>query len=84
MLRKVVARLGLHPTRCVLVEDTVENLRAARHCGVKTVWVSGIAFRARPVWQRPRRGQGGIDVHVRSVVQLARTPLVSPATEPYS
>jgi putative hydrolase of the HAD superfamily len=88
MLRKVLARLGLPPTRCVLVEDTVENLRAARHCGVKTVWVSGIAFRARPVWQRPRRGQRGIDVHVRSVVQLARTSLVSPAlspaTEPYS
>ncbi|MFN7641494.1 MAG: pyrimidine 5'-nucleotidase [Burkholderiales bacterium] len=75
MLGKLLARLRLPASRCVLVEDTVENLRAARHCGVRTVLVSGIAWGGRPVWQRPRRGQRGIDVHVRSVVQLARTPL---------
>lgn len=75
MMRRLLARLRLPAARCVLVEDTVENLRAARHCGVRTVWVSGIAWRARPAWQRPRRGQRGIDVHVRTVVQLARTPL---------
>jgi putative hydrolase of the HAD superfamily len=77
MMHKLLARLRLPASRCVLVEDTVENLRAARHCGVRTVWVSGIAWRARPAWQRPRRGQRGIDVHVRTVVQLARTPLAS-------
>ena len=75
MMRRLLARLRLPASRCVLVEDTVENLRAARHCGVRTVWVSGIAWRSRPAWQRPRRGQRGIDVHVRTVVQLARTPL---------
>lgn len=75
MMRKLLARLRLPAGRCVLVEDTVENLRAARHCGVRTVWVSGIAWRTRPAWQRPRRGQRGIDVHVRTAVQLARTPL---------
>jgi putative hydrolase of the HAD superfamily len=79
MLHKLLARLRLPAHRCVLVEDTVENLRAARHCGVKTVWVSGIAWQARPVWQRPRRGQRGIDVHVRTVIQLARTPLAGRA-----
>ena len=77
MMRKLLARLRLPPSRCVLVEDTVENLRAARHCGVRTVWVSGIVGRAKPAWQRPRRGGRGIDVHVRTVVQLARTPLAS-------
>ena len=75
MLRKLLARIRLPASRCVLVEDTVENLRAARHCGVRTVWVSGFAWGAKPAWERPRRGQAGIDVHVRSVVQLARTPL---------
>jgi putative hydrolase of the HAD superfamily len=75
MLRKLLARIRLPASRCVLVEDTVENLRAARHCGVRTVWVSGFGWGAKPAWQRPRRGQAGIDVHVRSVVQLARTPL---------
>ena len=77
MMHKLLARLRLPASRCVLVEDTVENLRAARRCGVRTVWVSGIAWRSRPAWQRPRRGQRGIDVHVRTVVQLARTPLAS-------
>ncbi|MFM1989284.1 MAG: hypothetical protein RJA99_2241 [Pseudomonadota bacterium] len=79
MMRKLLARLRLPATRCVLVEDTVENLRAARHCGVRTVFVSGIAWRGRPAWQRPRGRRGDIDVHVRTVVQLARTPLASRA-----
>ena len=76
MLRKLLARIRLPAARCVLVEDTVENLRAARHCGVRTVWVSGIVGRTRPVWARPRRGHAGIDHQIHSVVQLARTPLV--------
>lgn len=75
MLRKLLARIRQPAARCVLVEDSVENLRAARHCGVRTVWVSGIIGRAKPVWQRPRRGHAGIDHQVNSVVQLARTPL---------
>lgn len=79
MLRKLLARIRLPASHCVLVEDTVENLRAARHCGVRTVWVSGIVGRAKPPWQRARRGQRGIDVQVRTVVQLARTPLARPA-----
>lgn len=74
MLRKILARLGQPAWRCVLVEDTVENLRAARHCGVRTVWVRGITFARQPCWQRPRRGHAGIDVQLRSVVELARTP----------
>ena len=81
MLRKLLARLRLPAHRCVLVEDTVENLRAARHCGVRTVWVSGIAWRHRPPWQRPRRGQRGIDVHVGTAVQLARTTLAGRPNE---
>jgi len=78
MLRKLLARVRLPAWRCVLVEDTVENLRSARHCGVRTVWVSGISYRARPCWQRPRGGHGGIDLHVKTVVQLARTPFARP------
>ncbi|MEI7444765.1 MAG: pyrimidine 5'-nucleotidase [Burkholderiales bacterium] len=75
MMHKMLARLRLPAHRCVLVEDSPENLRAARHCGVRTVFVSGFAWRVRPAWQRPRGRRGAIDVHVRTVVQLARTPL---------
>ena len=81
MLRKVLARLRLPAQSCVLVEDTVDNLRAARHCGVRTVWVSGIVRPARPLTQRHRRGHGAVDVHLKSVVELARTALARPTHE---
>jgi len=82
MLRRLLARLRLSAGECALVEDSVENLRAARHCGLRTVFVSGFAWGRRPAWQRPRRGQRGMDVHVRTVVQLARTPLARPVHAP--
>jgi putative hydrolase of the HAD superfamily len=74
MLRKLLARLRLPARRCVLVEDTVVNLRSARQCGLRTAWVTGITWRGSPCWLRPRRGHSGIDLQVRTVVQLARTP----------
>ena len=39
MLRRLVARLGVVPARCVLVEDTLVNLKAARRIGMRTVWM---------------------------------------------
>ena len=40
LLRHIVAREGTAPRRCVLVEDTVDNLRAAKAIGMRTVWVT--------------------------------------------
>lgn len=31
----------LRPRRCIMVEDSLENLRTAKRLGMKTVWVSG-------------------------------------------
>ncbi len=76
MLRKVLARLRQPAARCVLVEDSVANLRAARHCRVRTVWVSAWIAPNPPVWQRPRAGQRGLDIQIRHVIELARTSLV--------
>ena len=39
MLRRVVVRLGVGPSRCVLVEDTLVHLKAARSIGMRTVWM---------------------------------------------
>ena len=39
MLRTVALRLGVRPTRCVLVEDTLDHLRSARRIGMATVWM---------------------------------------------
>ena len=39
MFRRLVARLKVAPTRCVLVEDTLVHLKAARSLGMRTVWM---------------------------------------------
>ena len=39
MLRRLVARLGVPASRCVLVEDTLQHLKSARAVGMRTVWM---------------------------------------------
>ncbi len=39
MLRRVAVRLGIAPSRCVLIEDTLVHLKAARSIGMGTVWM---------------------------------------------
>lgn len=39
MLRWVAARLRVHPSRCVLVEDTLQHQKAARRIGMRAVWM---------------------------------------------
>jgi putative hydrolase of the HAD superfamily len=43
MLRAIARRERTLPQRCILVEDTLENLRSAKACGMATVWVCGVA-----------------------------------------
>ncbi len=39
MLRRLAARLKVHPSRCVLVEDTLQHQKAAHGIGMRTVWM---------------------------------------------
>jgi putative hydrolase of the HAD superfamily len=39
MFRRLVARLKVAPERCVLVEDTLVHLKAARSLGMRTIWM---------------------------------------------
>jgi putative hydrolase of the HAD superfamily len=39
MFRRLVARLGVPASRCVLVEDTLQHLKSARSLGIYTVWM---------------------------------------------
>ena len=39
MFRRLVARLGVPASRCILVEDTLQHLKAARSLGMRTVWM---------------------------------------------
>ncbi len=56
---RLLRRHGLHPRGCVMVEDSLPNLRTARRLGMKTVWVSEV-----------RRAPDYVDVIVRSVRDL--------------
>lgn len=80
-LRKLLAKERIAARRCILVEDTVANLKAAKTLGLRTAWVTQyVVF--QPVLQRkgghlpaPRLTNRPIyvDVKVKSIGQLART-----------
>jgi putative hydrolase of the HAD superfamily len=50
----------LRPRRCIMVEDSLENLRTAKKLGMKTVWVS-----------RAERVPGYVDVRVQGMAALS-------------
>lgn len=54
----------LEAHRCALVDDALENLRAAKRLGMSTVWVSG-----------ERRRVPFVDLRVKSVTELPRLVL---------
>lgn len=51
----------LDPSRCVLVEDSAENLKTAKRLGMCTVWISREP--RRPAW---------VDLRLKSVLELPR------------
>ena len=74
MLRNVMKRQRVTPGRCILVEDTLANLRAARGLGMRTAWVTQYLKYADPIGMAhvPRRlfRPGWVDVKVKSVRHL--------------
>ncbi|HSD36503.1 MAG TPA: pyrimidine 5'-nucleotidase [Rhodocyclaceae bacterium] len=59
--RHLLHTLGVSATQCVLVEDSLENLRTAKALGMRTVWIS--RMRGKPAY---------VDVKLRSVLALQR------------
>jgi len=51
----------LQPQRCIMVEDTLDNLRTAGRLGMKTVWVA-----------RAGKPPGYVDVKIANLMQLPR------------
>ena len=49
MLRALAVKLGVAPTRCVLVEDTLAHQKAAHAVGMGTVWMQRYARRRRGI-----------------------------------
>jgi len=78
LLRKLLARERVSARRCVLVEDTPDNLKAAKALGMRTAWVTQY-LAARPNLQQPpgdrmlsrmTKRPIFVDVKVQSVRQL--------------
>ncbi len=51
----------LRLSRCIMVEDTLENLRTAKKLGMKTIWVS-----------TARRAPAYVDLKIANLMQLPR------------
>ena len=58
---RLLRKHRLHPTQCVMVEDSAENLYAAKRLGMRTVWVNTTP-----------RSPAYVDVKITSVMQLPR------------
>ena len=76
MLRRLAARLRVHPSRCILVEDTLEHQKAARRVGMATVWMQRWLGGPTPVnpADSPRlaRRPAYVDCRVSSLRDLRR------------
>ncbi|HEX6828133.1 MAG TPA: HAD-IA family hydrolase, partial [Burkholderiales bacterium] len=59
--RRLFRRHHLRPRACIMVEDSLENLQAAKALGMKTVWVS-----------RSLKSPPCVDASVASVRELPR------------
>ena len=70
MLRWIAARLRVPPSRCVLVEDTLQHQKSAFSIGMATVWMQ----RWMRVAQKHRAGahKVGVYLHRRPVYVCAR------------
>ena len=75
MLRSMAARLGVPPSRCILVEDTLVHQKSARKVGMGTVWMqrwlpgAGAASHAHKI-QRKCRRPAYVDRRVRRLQDL--------------
>lgn len=58
---RLLRRHRLAASQCIMVEDTLDNLRTAKKLGMRTVWVS-----------RAHNAPAYVDVRVRSIRELQR------------
>jgi len=58
---ELMRRHRLSPRRCIMVEDSLANLRTAKKLGMTTVWVT-----------RAARAPGYVDLAVRNLFELSR------------
>lgn len=74
MLRRLLRKHGVAAQRCILVEDTLANLKSASRLGLRTVWVTQYLKMSDPIGRAPLprtlKRPRYVDVKVKSVRQL--------------
>ncbi len=74
MLRRLMRKHGASARRCILVEDTLANLRSAKQVGLRTVWVTQYLHMSDPIGSatlpKMRKRPAFVDVKVKSLRQL--------------
>ncbi len=74
MLRRLMRKHGASARRCILVEDTLDNLRSAKQVGLRTVWVTQYLKMSDPIGSATlptmRKRPAFVDVKVKSLRQL--------------
>jgi putative hydrolase of the HAD superfamily len=83
MLRALAVRLGVPPSRCVLVEDTLVHQKAARRVGMGTVWMQrwlgpGSPAASAGIRHRRTRMPAYVDRRVRRLATLVRNERARP------
>ncbi|WP_211463831.1 pyrimidine 5'-nucleotidase [Collimonas silvisoli] len=68
LLRQLLARERMAARRCILVEDTIATLKAAKWVGMRTVWVTQYLADRSNLIKRPKY----VDVKVKSVRLLSK------------
>jgi putative hydrolase of the HAD superfamily len=72
MLRALCARLRVHPSHCVLVEDTLRHQKAARRVRMGTVWMRRYALRRDSLQRRLAGRPAYVERCVNGLHRLAR------------
>ena len=77
MLRRLLARQRIAPSRAILVEDTLSHLKRYKRLGLRTVWMTGYLSGHGTAAGTQRAGARGrkpgyVDIKVRSLAALRR------------
>ena len=74
MLRRLLRKHGVSARRCILVEDTLANLRTAKQVGMRTAWITQYLRvsdpSGAPTLPKMLKRPAYVDVKVKSVRQL--------------
>jgi putative hydrolase of the HAD superfamily len=79
MLRRLLARERIAPSRAILVEDTLSHLKRYRRLGIGTVWVTGYLLRKPPGTATPANADALHPAQAAALAARANSPQRQPA-----